>query len=117
MLRHGGASFDAVCGAALEAVRLRGQWRHANSCARYMKFGRYIRRRAGLSRDIIVRSDIAKVNLRKYIAFDILKVCVVKKASASISRAAKRPSLKAGSGAKCLLPIVKKSKVSTRYSL
>ena len=38
LFRHGGASFDAVCGASHEAIRFRGQWRHPNSCSRYMKF-------------------------------------------------------------------------------
>ena len=71
MLRHGGASYDAVCGAALEAVRLRGQWRHQNSCARYMKFGRYVRRRSSLSASMIEDSTVALARLKKYLANDI----------------------------------------------
>ena len=34
----------------------RGQWRHPSSCARYMKYGRYVRRRANLPRRVLVDS-------------------------------------------------------------
>ena len=44
MLRHGGASHDALCGAPQDAVQQRGQWTAQRSCLRYMKHGRYLRR-------------------------------------------------------------------------
>ena len=65
LLRHGGASFDAISGGTHEAIRLRGQWRHPSSCARYLKFGQYIRRRSSLCAKEMSRVACADQRLQK----------------------------------------------------
>ena len=73
LLRHGGASYDAINGGTHEAIRLRGQWRHPASCARYLKFGQYIRRRSSLCARAMARVNDANKRLQSLLPGKVRK--------------------------------------------
>ena len=67
MLRHGGASHDAFCGAPQADIQLRGTWEQLKSCQRYMKAGVYMRNLNKLSLLQVKAARLAERNLlRKF---------------------------------------------------